>query len=368
MEPTPIRVLLVEDNPGDARLLREMLREAPSLRFDLIHVDRMGEARGRVAEADVILLDLSLPDAHGMETVSAMLDAAPGIPIVVLTGLDDESTATQAVQAGAQDYLVKGQVDGVLLARTIRYARERIQLLQREREARAVAEAAVRGRDEVLRVVSHDLGNSLSAVLVTTNVLLRTLPEEDEGGKTRRGIENIRELAKQMQRLRQDLLDVAMLEAGQLSIERTRLEARGLVEDTVERYGAVAAEKGITLSSRVPAELPPVLADGARLLQVLSNLVSNAIKFTAAGGRIVLGAEETERGVRLFVRDTGCGIPAEHLPRLFDRYWTTRAGNPSGAGLGLAIAKGIVEAHGGRIHAESEVGSGSTFCLVLPTL
>src|SRR5690606_11018781 len=214
MAHSPLRILLVEDNPGDARLLREHLREAGSLQFELTHVERLAEAREKVRteKIDVVLLDLSLPDAHGLETVRSMLEAAPEAPIIVLTGLDDDATAVQAVQAGAQDFLVKGHVDGPLLARAVRYAmerkrldQERALLLESEREARATAEAAVRGRDEVLRVVAHDLGNSLSAVLVTTTVLLRTLPEAEGGGGARKKVENIRALVQQMQRLRQDL-------------------------------------------------------------------------------------------------------------------------------------------------------------------
>src|SRR5690606_21201339 len=170
MAQSALRILLVEDNPGDARLLREHLREAGSLHFELTHVERLSEAREKVRtdEIDVVLLDLSLPDAHGLETVRSMLESAPEAPIIVLTGLDDDATAVQAVQAGAQDFLVKGHVDGPLLARAVRYAmerkrldQERALLLESEREARATAEAAVRGRDEVLRVVAHDLGNSL---------------------------------------------------------------------------------------------------------------------------------------------------------------------------------------------------------------
>ncbi|HEX6068320.1 MAG TPA: response regulator, partial [Longimicrobiaceae bacterium] len=243
MASAPIRILLVEDNPGDARLLREQLREA-SLHFDLTHVDRLSEARESVARdgADIVLLDLSLPDGHGLETVRSMLEAAPEVPIIVLTGLDDETTAVQAVQAGAQDFLVKGQVEGGGLARAIRYARERkwldlerVRLLASEREARATAEAAVRGRDEVLRVVAHDLGNSMSAVLVTSTLLLRTLPEGAEGEKARRRVENIRSLVEQMQRLRQDLLDVAMLEAGQMTLEKGPSGPGTLIEQSLER-------------------------------------------------------------------------------------------------------------------------------------
>jgi phosphoserine phosphatase RsbU/P len=368
-------ILLVEDNPGDARLLRELLKEASSLRFNLQHVDRMAAAEAAMAAggADVVLLDLSLPDAHGMETVGRMLRAAPDAAIIVLSGLDDETTALKAVQAGAQDYLVKGHVEGPLLGRAIRYARERkrleverAQLLESERQARELAETAVQGRDEVLRVVAHDLGNSLSAVLVTTRFLLRTVSEGGEGATTRRYVENIRSLAEQMQRLRQDLLDAALLEAGRLAMEMEEIEPATLVEESFDRYAPVAAEKGITLTRSMPERSLPIEADPARLLQVLANLLTNAVKFTPSQGRIDVGYELLDQAVRYFVSDNGNGIPADNLPHLFDRFWTTRKGNPSGAGLGLAIARGIVEGHSGEIWAESTAGEGSTFYFTIP--
>jgi signal transduction histidine kinase len=377
MSDSPLRILLVEDSPGDARLLRELLRDAPSLRFELTHVERLEEARAKVAAegTDVVLLDLSLPDAHGMETVTRMLEAAPEVPIIVLTGLDDETTAVKAVQAGAQDYLVKGHVEGALLGRAIRYARERkhlelerARLLASEREARATAESAVRGRDEVLRVVAHDLGNSLSAVLVTTWVLLQTLPSEESAPGVRKRIESIRSVATEMQRLRQDLLDVALLEAGRLSVHREALYPSTIVEASLERYAPLSAEKGVSLESRVGEDLPVVMGDEARLLQVMANLLTNAVKFTSAGGRILIGADPVEGGVRFYVRDTGQGIPPESLSHLFDRFWTTRKNNPGGAGLGLAIAKGIVEAHGGKMWVESKPGEGSTFFFTVAEL
>lgn len=373
MTDAPVRILLVEDNPGDARLLRFTLEEAESLRFELVHAARLSEALDavRADPADVVLLDLSLPDAHGMETVTRMLDAAPAVPIIVLTGLTDETVAVQAVQAGAQDYLVKGSVDGGTLARAIRYAMERKRmemeragLLRNEQEARAAAEAAVNARDEVLRIVAHDIGNSLSAVKIHAMVLERTLPPGDV--EARKHTEAIRNLTQQMDRLRQDLLDVAAIEAGRLSFEPGETALAEVVDDVLGTVAGMAAEKSLAVESCVSAELPAVWADRERLHQVLSNLVANAVKFTPAHGRIRVSAERHGDDVRVAVEDTGPGIPAEHLENVFDRFWQARSTRRAGAGLGLAIARGVVEAHGGRIEARSEVGRGTTFEFTLP--
>jgi signal transduction histidine kinase len=319
----------------------------------------------------VLLLDLSLPDAHGLDTVERASEAAPDVPIIVLTGLDDQTVALQAVQAGAQDYLVKGQFDATLLTRSIRYAmerkrleRERLLLLEREQEARLRAETAVRARDDVLRVVSHDLGNSLSAISIHTAVLLRTLGPESADALERIG--NIRDLARQMARLRQDLLDVASIEAGRLSIEPEHHEPSELMETALEHLRPLAAVKAIGLRTAAADDLPLVMVDPERMLQVLANLGGNAIKFTPEGGEVVLRVERVEESVCFVVRDTGPGIEPEHLSHVFDRFWKVRERNRGGTGLGLAIAKGIVEAHGGRIWAESQPGAGSTFRFTIP--
>jgi phosphoserine phosphatase RsbU/P len=364
----PLRLLLVEDNPGDVRLLRETLREAGSLRFELCHEERLAGAieRLQAEPVDLVLLDLSLPDAQGLETVSRLLAAAPSIPIVVLSGLADEGIAVQAVQAGAQDYLVKGSVEGPTLARAIRYALERRRLLEREREARTVAEEAVRARDEVLRIVAHDIGNAISAVKIHATVLARTLPAGEEGDPFRRRTTAIRNLADQVDRLRQDLLDVAAIEAGRLGLDPAPVALADAVAGVLDGLADVAAAKGLDLRGELP-ELPSLHADRSRVEQVLGNLVGNAVKFTASG-HVAVSARAGAEWMTVTVADTGPGIPPHHLPHVFDRFWQARSARRAGAGLGLAIAKGIVEAHGGAISVTSDVGRGTAFVFTLPLL
>ena len=219
-------------------------------------------------------------------------------------------------------------------------------------------------RDQVLGVVAHDLRNPLSTILMQTSALKRQGPEPER--RSQKPMEVIHRAATRMNRLIQDLLDVARMEAGQLTIERARLSAGGLIAEAVEMQRPLASSSSLELRVDVDPAVAEVWGDRDRLLQVFENLIGNAIKFTQAGGRITAGATSRDDEVVFWVADTGCGIPSEHLPHVFDRFWqATRAGR-QGAGLGLPIAKGIVEAHGGRIWVESTAGSGSTFFFTIP--
>jgi phosphoserine phosphatase RsbU/P len=371
----PVRILLVEDNPGDARLIREQLREAESFAIEIVPCQRLADARAHLAAGgiDLILLDLSLPDAQGIDTVLQTLQTAPEIPLVVMTGLDDERVAMQAVQAGAQDYLVKGRTESGLLVRAVRYAlerkrvdRERLALLRREQEARATAEAAVRARDEVLRVVSHDLGNSLSAVAIHARLLQRRQQQENPDEEVLKRADAIRQLVQQMQRLRQDLLDAVSIEAGRLSMHLEPQPVPEILAQAIEAVYELCQEKRLSLTAEAHDDLPWVRADRHRLLQALSNLLGNAVKFTAPGGAVTLRSERDEHAVRFEGQDTGPGIAPEKLPHVFDRFWRGGGEESGGAGLGLAISKGIVEAHGGEIGVESRLGEGSTFYFTIP--
>jgi signal transduction histidine kinase/CheY-like chemotaxis protein len=534
-----MRVLLVEDNDDDALLIRETLSETA---LEIERAERLSTALERLATGglDAVLLDLSLPDAYGLDTIDRVLSQAPGVPIVVLTGLNDEVAAVKAVERGAQDYLIKGQVDGHLLARSLRYAIQRHKaeesLKERNRELlvlRKISETILGSPDlkmvlgqileQAMLSSSFDLGNirlldsSGESLEVTVargyrdpnNILghrrlsrtteaaksshfsgrvfeqpcieehvqactgLRTIKKEGvesfvqvpvcaEGKvlgiiqlasrsprrfnneevrlletignqmgiavqraqlyeETRRqateleqanklqadftamiahdlrsplmnitGVAEVmiegmfgsvsEEQKKWLARIQangqnlidlvSDFLDVSKLESGYVEVKRERVDLSDLIQGTIENFRVLAQEKGISIRGAADLSLPTVQVDPRRLDQVLSNLISNAIKFAGDGGEMEVGAalaEATE--IKVWVRDNGAGIPADEIHDLFQKYrqgGNAKCSSQKGTGLGLVICKMIVEAHGGKIWVESEPGHGSTFFFSLP--
>ncbi len=231
------------------------------------------------------------------------------------------------------------------------------------------ASEATRARDEILAVVAHDLRNPLSTILMTCALLLDTVPPltaNDPASVERRPLVLMRRAAERMQRLIQDLLDVKRMESGRLGVE-PRAELLGaVISEAVDMLRPLADSNGLGLSDEVPQDLPLTMIDPPRIQQVLSNLVGNAIKFTPRGGHVAVRAEAVAGFVRLAVVDSGPGIAADQLPHIFGRFWQAKPTDRRGIGLGLAIAKGIVEAHGGRIWVESQPGMGSTFYFTVP--
>ena len=223
---------------------------------------------------------------------------------------------------------------------------------------------SLRARDEMVGVVSHDLRNPVAAVKMLSRTLLRAL--ENGGPQARESIELISKAAEQMDALIRDLLDVNRLDAGKLVISPVPVEPSVLLTDSLQTLRPLVEEKSISLDLQIETALPKVMADRERIQQTLSNLVGNAIKFSPAGSKIVVVAHRDTDGVIISVLDKGKGIAAEQLPRVFDRYWQSSRTDRQGAGLGLAIAKGIVEAHGGRIWIESRPGEGATASFTLP--
>jgi len=534
-----MRVLLVEDNEDDAILIREELSET---NIEIERAERLSTALDRLVggDLDAVLLDLSLPDARGLDNIERVLGKAPGVPIVVLTGLNDEEAAVQAVERGAQDYLIKGQADGHLLARSLRYAVQRHRaeesLKERNRELlalRKISETILASLDlqpvieqileQAIFIGSFDLGNirlldpnrEMLQVVVTRgyrdpqNVLshrrispsleaahsshfrelifkqacieeqvraskgLRTFKKEGVesfvqvpvraegevlgiiqlasrtprrfrieevdlletiGNQMGMAIQRARlyeetkrqarelEKANQLQadftamiahdlrsplmnisgaaeaiingmfgdvneeqkrwlgrilanghslvNLVSDFLDVAKLEAGYLELTQERVDLRDLIDGTLDNFLILAQEKEISLTTALPASVPLVRGDRRRLEQVISNLVSNAIKFTGPGGSVELGMAQSDNAhVKIWVRDNGIGIPQTEVAKLFEKYRqcsnAVETGR-KGTGLGLVICKMVVQAHGGRIWVETEEGKGSVFFFCLP--
>ena len=224
---------------------------------------------------------------------------------------------------------------------------------------------AVRARDYLLAVVSHDLRNPLSAILMQAEVMLEpALGDEESARLSRASAERIRRLAAHMKAIIEDLLDLARIETQGLAMHLKAVESRVMIEEARLAASPLAEAKRITLAVE-SIDSPRVKADPERIFRVLMNLIDNAIKFTPEGGTITIRAERRGDDLLITVGDTGPGIAADHLPHVFNRYWKGRPASQVGAGLGLNIAKGIVEAHGGRIWAESSTG-GARVSFTLP--
>ena len=355
-----ITLLLIEDNPGDTRLIREALSEARGTTFELVCADRLSSGLGYLARGgiDLVLLDLSLPDSQGLNTFARVHTEAPTVPIVVLSGLQDEGLAMEAVQKGAQDYLSKSfvMVESHFLVRSIRYAIERKRL--------------ERLKDEFLDTVSHELRTPLATIKEFTEILSDKIP----GPVTTQQQEHLAVIEANIDRLARminDLLDMAKVQSGHVLLNREFVETGPLLDHIIQSMRPLAEGKQITLEVSVPKAPPGIFADADKVTQALINLVSNAIKCTPESGRVTIGVEELPNEVQFRVEDTGIGIDPEDLPKLFEKFYQlsrpmSGGGSAKGTGLGLAICKRLVELHGGRIWAESRSGAGSTFSFTLP--
>jgi PAS domain S-box-containing protein len=251
-----------------------------------------------------------------------------------------------------------------LIADRVAVAIDHARVYDEERRARENAQRAVRAREELLAVVSHDLRNALNTILLGARAAERRASAD---AALSRNVDVITRAAEQMSRLIRDLLDSANIEAQGLSLRPQPESVRALVYDAREAARPLAEQKDVRLEADIAPDLPPVRCDRERVLQVLSNLLGNAVKFTPEGGGVAVRAVGRDgASVVLAVEDTGPGIAPDMLPRIFERRWRADPTSPEGSGLGLFIAKGIVEAHGGRMWAESRVGEGSRFLFTLP--
>ena len=368
------RVLIAEDNPGDALLIREVMADSGMAPSGVEVVERLATLRERIGDAtngsswDVLLLDLSLPDSRGLETLERVRECAAELPIVVLTGQTDETVALHAVQHGAQDYLSKRDLAPDTLRRVIHYAVDRQRSEGALRRAKEEAEAANRAKNDFLAVISHELRTPLNAIM-GMGELLADRPLDDEAHDY---LTTQRKAADGLLTLINDLLDLVQTESGRITLHHAPFDIRALISSLEElmRHGATA--KGLTLTAHCDPAVPALLdGDEQRLRQVLINLVGNAVKFSERGTIRVDVAPDPEdrRNLRIRVADQGIGIAAEHHQRIFAPFTQADASSTrqyGGSGLGLAIVQRLTAAMGGRVRLESALGHGTTVHLSVP--
>ena len=234
------------------------------------------------------------------------------------------------------------------------------------RSERIRADQAVVNRDDFLAIVAHDLRDMLGGIMLSSQLLAKRAEREEAGASTLAETARIGRYVARMGRLICDLVDIASVDAGKLAVAPSPGDLAGLIAEAAEIFQTSAASRGITLESLVDAAPLQASFDHNRILQVLGNLVSNALKYTPRGGKITLVGEREDDGVRLMVSDTGSGIPEEALESVFERFTQVGANEHGGLGLGLHISRCLVQAHGGSIRAESKPGAGTRICLRLP--
>lgn len=370
MNEKTLHVLLVEDNAGDARLLREMFRTEKPDSFELTHLLRMKDAEIHLAKGgvDIVLLDMGLPDGHGLDTVRRAHAVAPGVPMIVLTGLDDETLAAEAMKEGAQDYLIKGQIENRALPRALRHAIERHRM---QTETDLIRTQQIQFKDEFLSHVSHELRSPLAAVRQFVTILLDRLAG-DLNPEQSQYLEIALRNVKQLQAMINDLFEVSGLQEGKLRVELQKTSVSDAIAYAAKTLQGSAASKGIALYADIERVLPSVYADPTRLQQILIILLDNAIKFTPASGTVKVEArilEEDPSLLVLDVSDSGCGISPKMTERIFERLF--QASDPAlagrkGLGLGLYICKDLVTRQGGTIVAKSTPGYGTVFSVTFP--
>jgi signal transduction histidine kinase len=362
-------VLLIEDNPGDADLVRLRLVEGQSpVRVNCVNRLADGLASLTVETPSVVLLDLNLPDSHGADTFRRLMEHSPNVPVVVLSGQDDEVLAIKAVHQGVQDYLVKGNISSKQLERAMRYAVERQALL---RALEITQKQQLEFKNQFLSHVSHELRTPLTCIHQYVTLLLDGLAgpiAPDQGDHLKTVLKSVNQLHAMIR----DLLEATRAESGKMRVEPRCISLSELLHQAVAMLRPTANEKRIGLEIGLDQRLPLVNADPDRVLEVLINLLDNAIKFTPPDGSVMIQANIVDAdpgSVYISVSDTGRGISPEAKTLIFERLYQdpdSIDNNRSGLGLGLFICREIVRMHDGRLWVASELGQGSTFTFTLP--
>ncbi|MGK7905353.1 MAG: ATP-binding protein [Hormoscilla sp.] len=362
-----LKVLLVEDNKPDARLLEKLLAKAERNKYELRQIELLQEAIAclQADNFDVVLLDLGLPDSQGLETVRQMHAAVPQVPIVVLTGWDDQEIAVQALREGAQDYLVKGEIQPLWLVRAINYAIEREKMLEKLENLNSELARSNQELEQFAYIVSHDLQQPLMSISGFAKLFVKTY-EDRLDAQALHFIDRIVTGANRMQELIKDLLSYSRLGKKEFVLDAT--DCNQVVAQVLSNLQGAIASSGAIVAYE---NMPTVMANEWQIAQLFQNLIANAIKYSrpdlAPRVNVSVEMKQELNEWQFGIHDNGIGIKPEHFERIFDIFQRLHnAEEYSGTGIGLAICKKIVESHKGRIWVESELGVGTSFYFTIP--
>ncbi|MGC3971180.1 MAG: response regulator [Pirellulales bacterium] len=382
-----VRVLLVDDDQDDYLLTSEQLRDAFGARLALAWEGsyEAGLQALREREFDVCLLDFRLGARTGLDLLNEAVAAHVETPIILLTGQGEREVDLQVMQAGAADYLTKDQLSSGVLERAIRHAQERhrdrralrqlndllesrvAQRTKQLEEANRALMLADHRKDEFLAVLAHELRNPLAPI--TNSLTLLKYVTDDEAVR-HEALETMERQLRQLVRLTEDLFEVSRISRGKVELRRESIELADIVHQATEAAHPLYAMRNQTLEVRLPESPMRLKADGARLAQVVSNLLTNASKFTPREGRVELSVSLDGGEVVLRVRDDGIGIAPDQLHRIFEMFAQVGSAlerSEAGLGIGLTLVKNLVEMHGGSVVARSQgLGQGSEFEVRLP--
>ncbi len=366
MTETGLAILLVEDNPADARIVQRLVCRQFAGQTDRIDwVTTLAQARERLEQQpyDLGILDLGLPDADGLAGLVALKLRAPEMAWVILTAQDDQSLAREAIAQGAQDYLIKGKFSGELLERSCRYALERTRY-QTTRDRLRQEQELSRLRHRLISFISHELRSPLTVIRLALAPLLQPQPLTRD--RQQHFLGHIRRAVDTLERLTEGVLLLNRADQGAFVCRPEWLQLRAFVEEVQEicrlqdgdRHPIAVHLKG---DNRLWGD--PLL-----LRHILLNLLSNALKYSPHDSTVDLCLDPSPEQLRITVRDRGIGFTPEELPHLFQPFWRSdRTEHCEGIGLGLMVVQSCVQAYGGRTHCESSPQGGTTFTVDLPT-
>ena len=363
-----IHILLIEDNYGDARLVQILLADSDLPNVKITHELTLKDGITALSDRDfaLVLLDLTLPDSRGFETLEKLIATKPDVNVVVMTGLDDKVLGLNAVKAGAQDFLMKNDLNADLLSKTLRYAIERKTVLIKlatATRAREVAEESARMKEQFIASISHEMRTPMNAIYGMSNLLAQTQLDEEQ----RSFIDSVRQSSEILLGVINDILEISTMQNGRIDFTTQGFDLFELMFNVVNVMQYKKEEKPLEFQLAIDPSVPTHIGgDKLRLNQILFNIVGNAVKFTDMGF-IKINVETFDNqqdtiGIKFIIEDSGIGIPADKIDTIFESFTRIRTKERifEGTGLGLAIVKNLVTQQGGRVTAKSTPQEGTT--------